>query len=42
MDLSVFPNTVPHNFTPPDSNDWVLVLDDNTVNLPPPGSANLN
>ena len=29
------------NFTPPDSNDWVLVLDDNGANLPPPGSAGL-
>lgn len=24
-------------FTPPDTNDWVLVLDDATLNLPPPG-----
>lgn len=26
------------NFTPPDSNDWVLVLDDTAANLPAPGS----
>ncbi len=27
------------NFTPPDSNDWVLVIDDAGANLPSPGSA---
>jgi hypothetical protein len=26
------------NFTPPDSNDWVLVIDDSAANLPAPGS----
>ena len=29
------------NFTPPDSNDWVLVLDDNSAGLPAPGSVSL-
>lgn len=28
-------------FTPPDSNDWVLVIDDASANLPRPGSADL-
>ena len=40
-DLSTFSNSGTHNFTPPDSNDWVLVLDDNAAGLPAPGSANL-
>jgi hypothetical protein len=26
------------NFTPPDANDWVLVIDDTAANLPAPGS----
>jgi hypothetical protein len=25
------------SFTPPDQNDWVLVIDDASKNLPPPG-----
>ena len=29
------------NFTPPDANDWVLVIDDASANLPAPGSADL-
>ena len=29
------------NFTPPDSDDWVLVIDDAVANLPAPGSADL-
>jgi len=28
-------------FTPPDSNDWVLVIDDASANLPAPGSRDL-
>jgi hypothetical protein len=28
-------------FTPPDANDWVLVLDDNSAGLPAPGSVGL-
>ena len=27
------------NFTPPDANDWVLVIDDANANLPAPGST---
>ena len=34
-------NSGTRNFTPPDSNDWVLVLDDAGANLPVPGSADL-
>ena len=30
-----------HKFTPPDSNDWVLVIDSAAANLPAPGSADL-
>lgn len=40
-DLGTFANSGTHNFTPPDSNDWVLVLDDNAAGLPAPGSASL-
>ncbi len=40
-DLGTFSNSGSHSFTPPDSNDWVLVLDDNAAELPAPGSANL-
>ncbi len=40
-DLGTFANTGLMMFTPPDSNDWVLVLDDAGANLPAPGSANL-
>src|SRR4029077_20328832 len=28
-------------FTPPDSNDWVLVLDDNSANLSAPGGGSV-
>ena len=31
-----FPNSGTRNFTPPDSNDWVLVIDDASANLPVP------
>jgi len=30
-----------HNFTPPDSNDWVLVIDSLAANLAAPGSSSL-
>jgi len=40
-DLSTFTNSGTHTFTPADGNDWVLVLDLNSVGLPAPGSANL-
>jgi hypothetical protein len=34
-------NSSSAKFTPPDENDWVLVLDSNAANLPAPGSVNL-
>jgi hypothetical protein len=40
-DLGIFANTGTHNFTPPDLNDWVLVLDSNSAALPPPGTGDL-
>ena len=33
-----FANSGTRNFTPPDSKDWVLVIDDASANLPAPGS----
>jgi hypothetical protein len=36
-----FPTTGSQNFTPPDQNDWVLVIDDAAANLPAPGSVRL-
>jgi hypothetical protein len=41
MLIGTFPTTVPLNFTPPDQNDWVLVIDAASANLPPPGSGTL-
>jgi len=41
-DLSTFPNNSTMMFTPPDGNDWVLVLDDAGANLSAPGTQNLN
>ncbi len=41
MDMGTVPNTGPMLFTPPDSNDWVLVLDDAFAALPAPGSKDL-
>ncbi len=35
--IGSFANSGTHNFTAPDANDWVLVLDDAGANLPPPG-----
>jgi Protein of unknown function (DUF4038)/Putative collagen-binding domain of a collagenase/Immunoglobulin domain len=37
--IGTFSNSGAQNFTPPDSNDWVLVLDDASANLPAPGSS---
>jgi len=37
-DLGTFANSGTHNFTPPDGNDWVLVLDANSAALPAPGN----
>ena len=34
--IGTFPNSGTQNFTPPDSNDWVLVLDDASAALPAP------
>jgi hypothetical protein len=36
-----FSTTETHKFTPPDSGDWLLVIDSLSENLPPPGSADL-
>jgi hypothetical protein len=36
-----YPNSGTRKFTPPDSKDWVLVIDDASVNLPQPGSRDL-
>ena len=38
MLIAVYPNSGSQNFTPPDGNDWVLVIDDSNANLPPPGN----
>jgi hypothetical protein len=32
-----YPNSGTRSFTPPDPNDWVLVIDDAAASLPPPG-----
>ena len=37
--IGTFPSSGTHNFTPPDSNDWVLVLDDASAGLPAPGTS---
>jgi hypothetical protein len=39
--INTFANSGMRSFTPPDSNDWVLVVDDAGANLPAPGSADL-
>jgi len=39
--LGTFANAGLRNFTPPDSNDWVLVLDDASAGLQAPGSETL-
>ncbi|HUK51812.1 MAG TPA: putative collagen-binding domain-containing protein, partial [Candidatus Binatia bacterium] len=38
-DLGTFANSGTMMFTPPDSDDWVLVLDDAGAALPAPGTA---
>lgn len=35
--IGTFANSGTHNFTAPDANDWVLVLDNASANLPAPG-----
>jgi hypothetical protein len=37
-DAGVFPTSGAHSFTPPGDGDWVLVLDDASKHLPPPGA----
>lgn len=37
--VGTFPTTGSQAFTPPDTNDWVLVIDDASQNFPPPGGA---
>jgi hypothetical protein len=37
--ISTGPNSGMRSFTPPNSNDWVLVIDDAGANLPAPGSV---
>jgi hypothetical protein len=39
--IGTFANTGTRNFTPPDSNDWVLVIDDASAILAAPGSPDL-
>jgi hypothetical protein len=39
--INTFPNSGMRSFTPPDSNDWVLVIDDAGAELPAPGSVDL-
>jgi len=39
--IGSFANTGTRNFTPPDSNDWVLVVDDASASLPAPGTDQL-
>jgi len=41
MLIGTYANSGNQDFTPPDSNDWVLVIDDAGANLAAPGSANL-
>jgi hypothetical protein len=37
--VGVYATTGTQNFTPPDSNDWLLVIDSAALNLPAPGSV---
>jgi hypothetical protein len=39
--IGTFPNSGSRDFTAPDANDWLLVIDDARAKLPPPGSADL-
>jgi Protein of unknown function (DUF4038)/Putative collagen-binding domain of a collagenase len=36
--IGAYPTNNPATFTPPDAQDWVLVLDDAALNLPAPGN----
>ena len=38
--IGAYANSGTLNFTPPNANDWVLVIDDASANLAAPGSAN--
>jgi hypothetical protein len=40
--IGSFANSGPQNFRPPDSNDWVLVIDDAAAGLPAPGAPRAN
>jgi len=40
-EIGVFAASGTHTFTPPDGNDWVLVLDDSSADLKAPGSGDL-
>ena len=40
--IGTFPNSGTQNFTAPDGNDWVLVIDDASANLPAPGSGTIS
>ncbi len=42
MLIGKFSTAGPQTFTPPDQNDWVLVIDAASANLPPPGSGILS
>jgi hypothetical protein len=37
--IQSYANSGTQNFTAPDANDWVLVIDDAGANLPAPGSV---
>ena len=37
--IGLFPNSLTREFTPPDSEDWVLVIDDASRGFPEPGAA---
>jgi Protein of unknown function (DUF4038)/Putative collagen-binding domain of a collagenase len=39
--IGIYTNSGTKTFTPPDSRDWVLVIDDASAKLPAPGSADL-
>jgi hypothetical protein len=36
--MGAFSTGGPYVFTPPDANDWILVIDDASLELPPPGT----
>jgi hypothetical protein len=39
--IGEFPASGSRNFTPPDNNDWVLVIDNATIAFPPPGNTSV-